>query len=213
MMPAPPIWSSPLAREKLSRKRKPKSEAPTSGVTTSIARGSLRFEDVYDKWFDRVSSWVRALGAPESDQDDLVQDVFLVVHRRLRDFDGGNLPGWLYQIARRRVRDFRRLLWIRHLFAHSEPLSEELSNIGPGPADDLETKHKARLLDEFLRVLNPDQRSAFVLLEIEGYSGKEIARLQGVPVNTVWARIHTARKKLQQQILDADSEPARTPAR
>jgi RNA polymerase sigma-70 factor (ECF subfamily) len=157
----------------------------------------LDFVTVYDEWFERVASWVHALGTPEADQYDLVQDVFLIVHRRLAHFDGANLAGWLYQIARRRVRDFRRLFWIRHLFAHSVPLSDDLSSVAPGPADSLETKHRVRQLDELLSVLNPDQRAAFVLLEVEGYSGKEIAELQGVPVNTVWARIHKARKKLQ----------------
>ena len=44
--------------------------------------------------------------------------------------------------------------------------------------------------------LSADQRAAFVLFEIDGQSGQEIARIQGVPINTVWARIHKARKKL-----------------
>jgi RNA polymerase sigma-70 factor (ECF subfamily) len=196
--------SSPLALSSVSLRQNAEPERALSlQAPRQPLRVPLEFQAVYDGWFERVSSWVHALGAPEADQDDLVQDVFLIVHRRLSHFDGGNLAGWLYQIARRRVRDFRRLLWIRHLFTHSVPLSDELSTIGPGPADDLETKHKARQLDELLSLLNPDQRSAFVLLEIEGYSGKEIARLQGVPVNTVWARIHNARKKLQSGIAKA----------
>jgi RNA polymerase sigma-70 factor (ECF subfamily) len=206
-----PTVSSPLALATASLPRSAASEL--SEAKTREPRPPLEFLAVYDAWFERVSSWVHALGAPESDQDDLVQDVFLIVHRRLAHFDGGNLAGWLYQIARRRVRDFRRLLWIRYLFTQSSvPVSDELSTIAPGPADDLETKHRARQLDELLSVLNPDQRSAFVLLEIEGYSGKEIARLQGVPVNTVWARIHNARKKLQTGLAktSATSAHART---
>lgn len=162
----------------------------------------LEFEAVFEEWFERVASWVRALGGPESDQEDLVQDVFLIVHRRLPDFDGRNLAGWLYQIARRRVRDFRRLLWIRHVFSSSVPLSNNLLRLGPSPADDLETKERASQLADMLSTLNPDQRAAFVLLEIEGYSGEEIARLQSVPLNTVWARIYKARKKLQQKIAE-----------
>ena len=45
--------------------------------------------------------------------EDLAQDVFVVVHRRLHELDGQNVGGSLYQIARRRVRDFRRGLWFR----------------------------------------------------------------------------------------------------
>lgn len=140
------------------------------------------------------------MGGPEADRDDLVQDVFLVVYRRLADFDGKNVAGWLYQIARRRVRDFRRLFWVRHLFGSSQPLSDSLVKPGPTPAESLETKEKGILLDQMLHSLNADQRAAFVLFEIEGYSGEEIARLQGVPLNTVWARIHKARRKLQARI-------------
>jgi RNA polymerase sigma-70 factor (ECF subfamily) len=156
---------------------------------------------------------VRALGGPESDQEDLVQDVFLVVHRRLADFDGRNMAGWLYQIARRRVRDFRRLHWIRHVLARRVPLSNNLLKAGPGPADYLETQEKARELEAMLSTLNPDQRAAFVLLEIEGYSGEEIARLQSVPLNTVWARIYKARKRLQQQLELRQAQPGKSSGR
>jgi RNA polymerase sigma-70 factor (ECF subfamily) len=158
------------------------------------------FDALYEEWFDEVARWIRAMGGPEADREDLVQDVFLVVYRRLPDFDGKNVAGWLYQIARRRVRDFRRLFWVKHLFGPSVPLTDSLAKPGPNPADSLETKEKSQQLDEMLRALNPDQRAAFVLFEIEGYSGEEIARLQEVPLNTVWARIHKARKKLQTRI-------------
>lgn len=147
-----------------------------------------------------MARWVRAMGGPDADREDLVQDVFLVVYRRLPDFDGKNVAGWLYQIARRRVRDFRRLFWVKHLFGPSVPLSEGLSKPGPSPADSLETKERGQQLSRMLDSLNPDQRAAFVLFEIEGYSGEEIAHLQAVPLNTVWARIHKARKKLQTRL-------------
>jgi RNA polymerase sigma-70 factor, ECF subfamily len=160
----------------------------------------LAFDEIYEQWFDEVARWVRALGGPEADRDDLVQDVFLVVYRRLPAFDGNNVAGWLYQIARRKVRDFRRLIWVRHVFSRSEPVSDRLLNPGSNPADSYEAKEKGQLLERLLTSINADQRAAFVLFEIEGKSGEEIARIQGVPTNTVWARIHKARKKLQERI-------------
>lgn len=161
---------------------------------------ALTFERLYDQWFEDVSRWVRALGGGEADRDDLVQDVFLVVHRRLPDFDGQNVAGWLYQIARRKVRDHRRLLWVKHLFGNtSSQVTDAMLATGQGPLDALETKQKQVLLEQLLENLNEDQRAAFVFFEIEGHSGEEIAALQGVPINTVWARIHKARKKLQEQ--------------
>ena len=157
------------------------------------------FEQLYDQRFDDVSRWVRALGVRDADRDDVVQDVFMVVHRRLPDFDGQNVTGWLYQIARRKVRDHRHLTWVKHLFgANRVPVVEGTPTHEPGALEGLETKRKAELLEHLLDTLNPDQRAAFVLFEIEGNSGEEIAVLQGVPINTVWARIHKARKKLQE---------------
>ena len=164
------------------------------------APSDLSFEGLYEQRFEDVSRWVRALGAAEADRDDLVQEIFLVVHRRLADFDGQNVSGWLYQIARRKVRDHRRLLWVKHLFGKtSQPLVDAMLTTKQNALDELETKQKRVLLGQLLEKLNEDQRAAFVLFEIEGSSGEEIAALTGVPVNTVWARIHKARKKLQDQ--------------
>jgi RNA polymerase sigma-70 factor (ECF subfamily) len=160
-------------------------------------RRALEFRAVYERWFEEVSRWVRAMGGPEAEREDLVQDVFLVVHRRLPDFDGENVAGWLYQIARRRVRDFRRLLWVKHMLFSSVPLSDTLVKNGPSPADALETNEKSVLLEALLGTLNESERAALVLFEIDAYTGDEIAEVQGVPVNTVWARIHKARKKLR----------------
>jgi RNA polymerase sigma-70 factor (ECF subfamily) len=168
------------------------------------------FEQLYEQRFDDVSRWVRALGVREADRDDVVQDVFVVVHRRLPDFDGQNVTGWLYQIARRKVRDHRHLTWVKHLFGvHRVPVVESILSGQQGPLDGLETKQKAELLERLLDTLNDDQRAAFVLFEIEGSSGERIAELQGVPINTVWARIHKARKKLQEGAARAQKKSSR----
>lgn len=169
----------------------------------------LEFRAIYERWFADVSRWIRAMGGPQAEREDLVQDVFLVVHRRLPDFDGQNVAGWLYQIARHRVRDFRRLLWVRHLLLGGVPLSESLSKGGASPADSLETNEKRATLERLLLKLNESERAALVLFEIDGYSGDEIAELQGVPVNTVWARIHKARKKLKASLAKHENQAER----
>ena len=171
----------------------------------------LEFRAIYERWFPDVSRWIRAMGGPEAEREDLVQDVFLVVHRRLADFDGQNVAGWLYQIARHRVRDFRRLLWVKHLMFGSVPLSDSLTKGGASPADSLETNEKRVLLERLLDNLNESERAAVVLFEIDGYSGEEIAEIQGVPVNTVWARIHKARKKLKASLTKHESREQKRP--
>jgi RNA polymerase sigma-70 factor (ECF subfamily) len=168
-------------------------------VATAVGRQDAAAHDfrrLYDSWFADVARWVRALGASPSDQDDLVQEVFVVVHRRLHAFDGQNMAGWLYRIAAHQVRDFRRLRWIRHIFGRSVPLSPGVPSTGPTPLMMLETKEKQLLLERLLSNLNEAQRAAFVLFEMDGYTGDEIARIQQVSINTVRARIHRARKKV-----------------
>jgi RNA polymerase sigma-70 factor (ECF subfamily) len=164
---------------------------------------ALDFRAIYDAWFDEVSRWVRAMGGAEAEREDLVQDVFLVVHRRLPDFDGQNVAGWLYQIARHRVRDFRRLVWVRHILAGSVPLPDGLMLDEASPADVVETNEKRVLLERLLQKLNQSERAALVLFEIDGYGGEEIAQIQGVSVNTVWARLHKARQKLKAALAKA----------
>jgi RNA polymerase sigma-70 factor, ECF subfamily len=154
------------------------------------------FATIYEAWFDEVARWVRAMGGPSADQDDLVQDVFLVVHRRLAYFDGENLGGWLYQITRRRVRDYRRTAWIRRLLWDDGLSPERKHDAAIASTDTIERADDRQLLDKLLMDLPEEQRVAFTLFEIEGYSGEEIASFQAVGLNTVWGRIHTARKKL-----------------
>lgn len=160
--------------------------------------GDLRgdFRALYDAWFEDVSRWILALGGVEADRDDIVQEVFLVVRRRLESFDGANVAGWLYRITRRQVRDFRRRSWVRHIFTKrrlEEP--DDLPHGGGTPAAALERKQDRMILHTMLGKMREERRSAFVLFEIEGLSGEEIARIQSVPVNTVWTRLYHARRE------------------
>jgi RNA polymerase sigma-70 factor (ECF subfamily) len=174
---------------------------------------TLDFHEVYESWFSEVSRWIRAMGGPEADREDLIQDVFVVVHRRLPHFDGDNIGAWLYRIAQHRVRDFRRLAWFKHLFRGRLPLPENLAKVGASPQDSVETREKSALLARLLDDLGDSERAALVLFEVEGYAGEEIARLHGVAVSTVWSRIHSARKKLKRGLARLQQREARRGAR
>ncbi|HSS40415.1 MAG TPA: RNA polymerase sigma factor [Polyangia bacterium] len=154
------------------------------------------FRSVYAAWFADVLRWVRAMGAPAADHDDLAQDVFVVVHRRLSDFDGRNMGGWLYRITVNQVRDHRRLRWIRSVFKHGVPVSDQLEAKGPTPIMAVETREKRRVLEALLGQLSELLRATFTLFEVDGYTAEEIAEFQQCPVNTVRGRIHRARKKM-----------------
>ncbi len=160
------------------------------------SRISLDFSEVYTSWFHEVSRWSRALGCAEAEMDDIAQEVFLIVRRKLDEFDGANLPGWLYRITSRVVANHRRSAWFRNLLLRNR--DEELEAVvyvGTSPADSLEEKQRREQLYRVLKSMGPKQRASLVLFEIEGYSGEEIARLEGVSVATIWTRLHKARKQ------------------
>jgi RNA polymerase sigma-70 factor (ECF subfamily) len=174
---------------------------PLGAFLPPVAFQVSDFSSIYDEWFAEVARWVRALGGPEADLEDLTQDVFVVVQRTLPGFDGRNLPGWLYRITRRAVRDHRRKAWFRNLFLRPREVAlEELAEAGPSPAELYERREAERRLFQLLEGMSEKRRSTFVLFEIEGYSGEEIAALENVPVATVWTRLHHARKELAARV-------------
>src|SRR5205085_12701435 len=79
--------------------------------------------------------WLYALGVPGSVTEELAQEIFLVVRRKLHRFDGGNLAGWLYRIAQLTVRDHRRRAWFKNLTIRRRELDLAGADLTtPGPA-------------------------------------------------------------------------------
>jgi RNA polymerase sigma-70 factor (ECF subfamily) len=170
------------------------SNEPGSGRGT---RGpDAEFREIYESWFEDVVRWLYALGVPKSDTEDLAQEIFLVVRRNLNRFDGGNLAGWLYRIAQLTVRDHRRRAWFKNLVLRRQEVDlSKLPHSAANPAvsyEDAETRRQVQLL---MAKMSEKLRTTFVLFEIEGYSGDEIAEIQDIPLGTVWTRLHKARKE------------------
>jgi RNA polymerase sigma-70 factor (ECF subfamily) len=155
-----------------------------------------RFAATYEAWFDEVVKWIGALGMPDSEAEDLAQEVFLVVNRKLSTFDGRNEAGWLYRITELTVRDHRRRAWFRNLFRrrqHDVDI-ETVARVEGIPALAREHEQDRAALQRILAKMRPKLRATFVLFEIEGRSGEEIAAIQDIPRATVWTRLHSARK-------------------
>ncbi len=168
------------------------STVPQVGRVIPIRRPELLvFSAIYKEWFRTVYRWVRALGGPQSDAEDWTQEVFVVVQRRLPDFDGQNLAGWLYRIAANTVSDQRRRAWFRNIFMR--PRDVELESFG-GEGDIVRRQEQAdfyRLVEK----MNKKWRNTFVLFEVMGHSGEEIADLENLPPATVRTHLHRARKE------------------
>jgi RNA polymerase sigma-70 factor, ECF subfamily len=155
-----------------------------------------RFRDIYERWFGDVVKWLYALGMPGSETEDLAQEIFLVVRRKLDRFDGGNLAGWLYRIAQLTVRDHRRRAWFKNLTLRRRNVDlARVEMTTPGPEARYEDQQNRRRFQALVSGMSEKLRTTFVLFEIEGYSGDEIAHIQDVPLGTVWTRLHLARKE------------------
>ncbi len=162
----------------------------------SIEPVTADFPTLYATWFRVIYRWVRALGGPRSDIEDIVQEVFVIVQRKLSGFDGQNLAGWLYRITQRTVRDHRRLSWFRRaLFGQPETEADRLVDPSAGAVELLERAEERRRFYRLVDRMNPKWRESFILYEVVGHSGEEIADMQGVPPATV--RTHLARARKQ----------------
>lgn len=162
----------------------------------SVAFVAPAFEQVYAEHFDFVWRSVRRLGVPPSATDDAVQDAFLVVHRRLGEFEGrSSLRTWLFAIVRRVARDHRPR---RDRPSDDEALSHIAESADRAPDERAARNEAARLLNALLQTIDEDKREAFILSELEQFTVPEVSQALGVNINTVYARVRAARKELEQ---------------
>ena len=161
------------------------------------ARASSRpeFATVYDEHFPFVWRSARRLGVDPSAVDDVVQDVFVVVHRRLADFEGrSSLKTWLFGILLRVVRDHRRTLRRKHPKEGGD-LEAIADTTSESPHESAEKAEGVRLLHALLDALDDDKREVFVLAELEQMTVPEIADATDSNVNTVYSRLRAARRE------------------
>jgi RNA polymerase sigma-70 factor (ECF subfamily) len=128
--------------------------------------------------------------------EDLPQEVFLVVERRIDSFQGGNVAAWLYGIARRTVRAHRRKAWFPALAVWRGPGGRDCwrAETPDSSASRSSGARPSSCVAAILQQMSAVRSSTFILFEIEGYSGEEIAQLEACPVNTVYTRLHHAAK-------------------
>jgi RNA polymerase sigma-70 factor, ECF subfamily len=168
--------------------------ASTGAVTRTVT-----LDELYRDELEFVWRTVRYLGISDAEAEDVVHEIFIVVGRRLVDFDGAHsMRSWLAGIARRVV-----------LHQHRSRFRAERKHAAlSAPADDdgelldaaLMRREAATMLEEFLAGLDDDKRSVFVLAELEGMSAPEIAHAVEANVNTVYSRLRIAREAFEKHV-------------
>ncbi|HEU0031667.1 MAG TPA: sigma-70 family RNA polymerase sigma factor [Kofleriaceae bacterium] len=128
--------------------------------------------------------------------DDLIQETFIIAFQKRATFDGRAKPRtWLYGIAQHLAMRHRRGVgrWLRALGRFGdEPVA-----LAVDPDRELDRARAAVVVADVLARLPFKHREVFVLYELEELEGAEIAALLDIPVNTVWTRLHHARKRFE----------------
>lgn len=194
------VGSSPFALLRGSDDASSGEMAPTSS-SPRLRPPVPRFDDVYEQTFDFAWRSARRLGVGAPSIDDVVQDTFVVVHRRLAEFEGrSSLKTWVFGILLRVVSDHRRSL--RRKGGLSElPHEDLLPSSEASPAETLERTQAAALVNRLLDELDDDKRAVFVLAELEEVPAPEIAEVLGVPTNTVYSRLRAAREAFDKALV------------
>ncbi len=176
------------------------SAAESSDVSASLAGARPQaFETVYEAHVDFVWRNAHRLGVADEALDDVVQQVFLVVHRRLADV-AQDMPikAWIFGILSHVVRDYRR--GRRRKSPHDAAPAIDpatLAEPGNGPFEALAKTQAFNVVRELLAELSDDKREIFLLSELEQLSAQEIAVILGLNPNTVYSRLRVARREFE----------------
>jgi RNA polymerase sigma-70 factor (ECF subfamily) len=191
-----------------SAQTEPQQQAASTGTSRRVDPERPSFRQIYDEYFAFVWRAVAHRGVPQAAMDDVVQEVFLVVHRKLAEFEGrSSLRTWLSAIARNVVADHLRKRGNQRTGQEdvdSQPLS---SAHDPGRA--LEQRDAVELCEQLLSPMNDAQREVFVLHELQQLTTREIAELTETNENTVQTRLKAARKVFQSGLQRYRAQSAR----
>jgi len=160
------------------------------------------FEELYRAHASRVYNLACRLSGSMADGEDLAQEVFVLIFRKLETFKGEAALGtWIYRLATNHCLDHLRR---RASSGRSEPFDEAVQPVkttAPLSAEPLD-------LERAIARLSPGYRAAFVLHDVEGFGHHEIASMLGIAEGTSKSQVHKARLKLREYL--AGTSPTAT---
>jgi len=169
--------------------------APVRDATPALEVRTIYREHARFVWLS-----LQRLGIHPSDLDDVAQDVFMIVHRRIGTFDRrARVSTWLFGICMRVAANYRRRRrWTREVLAGG---CDDDRPAALDAADDILVRREQReIAERALNRLEVAKRATFVMFELESLSCLEIAEVMNVPVGTVYSRLHSARRQLERHL-------------
>lgn len=161
-----------------------------------------QFETIYHQYFDFVWAMTLRLGVSRAATDDVVQEIFLVVHSRLGTLrEPESLRSWIYGIVRRTVSDHHRAQRTRAAFGSALAAEADLRQPAQQtPLELTEQSDQVKVLQSLLDELDPAKREVFILAELEELSVPEIAEALEIPLNTAYSRLRLAREAFEHRL-------------
>jgi RNA polymerase sigma-70 factor (ECF subfamily) len=161
------------------------------------------FRQLYEAHREKVARLAYRVLGGHRDLEDVVQEVFVQVHKSLPDFRGQSKFGtWLHRVTVNVVLMHRRAARSRPTFSEAVPEDRVASPNSPAPDEDTERRERIRAFGRLLDRLADKKRIVFVLHELEGLAPSEIAQVVGAPVLTVRTRLFYARRELEAMLGD-----------
>jgi RNA polymerase sigma factor (sigma-70 family) len=167
------------------------------------------WEEIVEQHSDRVYRLAYRLTGNRHDAEDLTQEVFVRVFRRLDTYTPGTFEGWLHRITTNLFLDQARRKQRIRFDALSDERAGLLRSTGPAPDTALDDQLFDDDVERALASLPPDFRAAVVLCDVEGLSYDEIADILGAKLGTVRSRIHRGRAMLRRALAHRAPEDGR----
>jgi RNA polymerase sigma-70 factor (ECF subfamily) len=166
-------------------------ESPSPSAAPSI-------QSVYRQYFNFVWSSAQRFGAEAEALDDVVQEVFIVIHAKLPHLERPEaLRSWIYGVVRRTVSTHRRARRARTAAGLSAVAECDAESPEPTPFERTKVNAELELLAKLLSELDEPKREIFELVELQELSVPEAADVLELPVNTAYSRLRAARQAFE----------------
>jgi RNA polymerase sigma-70 factor, ECF subfamily len=158
----------------------------------------LRFRRLFDTEFDYVWTSLRRLGVHSRDLDDIAQDVFVHVYRRLDENDASKpVRPWLFAFAFRCASDWRRLA--RHRIETSiDPNEKPALQLAADAA--MTIVEERELVRQGLQHIPLERRAVVILYDLDELPMKQIAESLGIRLFTAYSRLRVGRKEFAEAV-------------
>lgn len=167
-------------------------------ITRTLAGSREAYGELYEATIRDVYRTVHFLVSEPSDADDVVQDIYLELHRSLKQYDESRaFRPWLMGLVMRQVHAYRRKGWRQLRISKKAEHTSEIQDADV--AGEVIDRLSSRMLMDKVNSLPYKLRQVIVLHYLQEYSQEEAAAILGIPLGTVKSRIHAALQKLRRK--------------